>query len=111
VEFLSEFGASKLYRQHAGFGLGVLGIPREATAKKNGEPLLEIGQYEDRVAFYEVRLLDRAESVRPERTGLGCGCEPALRTWTSTRVRTLSLTRETRTGSSRSHLARRLATS
>jgi len=51
LRFVERFGRAMLYRQHAGYGLGVIVPPREAESK-GAERLLEFGHYLDRRAYF-----------------------------------------------------------
>lgn len=71
--FAARFGHAKLYKQHAGYAIGVYVPPKVAIAK-TGESLLCIGHYLDRTAYFKEELLEGdAESPVFESYG------PALR--------------------------------
>ncbi|MBI1926545.1 hypothetical protein HYR99_20165 [Candidatus Poribacteria bacterium] len=58
--FVLQFGNSKLYKQQAGYAVGVRAAPVEAISR-DGEPLLCFGHYQDRQAFFKVDLLKEGD--------------------------------------------------
>ena len=60
--FVMRFGNAKLYKQHAGYALGVRAAPVEAISK-DGEPMLCFGYYQDHQAYFKTQLLHDGEEA------------------------------------------------
>lgn len=59
AQFIERFGSAMLYRQHIGYGLGVMAPPLEVASKRGGEPLLYFGHFLDRPAYFKVEHLQQ----------------------------------------------------
>jgi hypothetical protein len=59
--FVLQFGNAKLYKQHAGYAIGVRAGPVEAVSRKKAEPLMIFGHFRDHHAYFKVDLLECGE--------------------------------------------------
>jgi len=88
--FVLEFGNAKLYRQHAGYGLGVKGAPVEAQTRE-GEALFRIGSFHERNAFFRRADVGRGAEAPVLESGPGGLVEvsPSFEEWLRQRADSL----------------------